>query len=129
MNLKQNILIFSVFKANQTWEQNRNAHVQAMAELKSNLIPCGELVGRYNGASELSIMVIGFQHRDTVKAFCEKFNQESYLESHNDRFTNLVYSSGAIEPIGILTAVSKAEAEKMGSYSYSAPLDQFFVTK
>lgn len=129
MNLKSNILVFSVFQLGLTHEQNFRTHVRVLSELKSNLIPCGELKGRYNGTDEMSIMIVGFQHRELVESLVKTFNQESYMESHNDRKSFLVYSTGLKEYIGTLTPVSRAEAEASGAYSYSPPLDQFFVTK
>jgi hypothetical protein len=129
MNIKSNVLIFSVFQKGLPELVNKMAHTQILSILKRQGFPVLELQGRYNGAEELSILVDGFEHRDTVARLCSEFNQECYLESHNDRATFLVFPNGDTQSIGTLTGVSKQEAEAVGSYSYNPIIDQYFVTK
>lgn len=129
MNIKPNVLIFSVFQAGLPELVNRMAHTQILSLLKRQGYPVLELQGRYNGADELSILVDGFQHRDLVERMCLEFKQECYLESHNDRATFLVFPNGDKQAIGTLTPVSKQEAEAVGSFSYNPIADQHFVTR
>ncbi len=129
MNIKPNVLIFSVFQKALPVYINRMAHDQILGILKRQGYPVIELKGRYDGIDELSILVEGFQHRETVERMCLEFKQECYLESHNDRATFLVYPNGRRESIGTLTPVSKQEAEQVGSFSYNAEIDQHFVTR
>lgn len=128
MNILPNILIFSVFQKDLSEEQNKRSHEHALQVLKANLIPHTVLHGQYNGVAELSILVPSFKHRETVETICKAFSQESYLESHNDRFTNLVFMDGSRKPIGTLKGVSRAEAMARDSWSYSPLVDQFYVT-
>lgn len=129
MNLKPNVLIFSVFQKGLPELVNQMAHKQLFAILERQGFPVLALSGRYNGVNELSILIEGFQHRETVERLCKEFNQESYLESHNDRATFLVYPDGRRESIGTLTPVSKTEAKASSGYSYNPVVDQYFVTR
>lgn len=129
MNIKSNILIFSVFQAKHSKALNVDTHAQVLATLKQAGLPVLELQGKYKGNEELSILVDGFEHRATVERLCKTFNQECYLESHNDRATSLVYPDGTRQDVGTLVPVSKQEAEAVGSYSYNPLVDQHFITR
>ena len=129
MNIKNNILIFSVFQTGTSLELNTSRHNAVLQSLKRSGVPCMELQGRYNGNEELSILVDGFQYRQDVEYFCNEYRQECYLESHSDRATSLVYPDGRRVSIGTLTPVSKEDAEALGSYSYNPIIRQHFVTK
>lgn len=127
MNLKPNVLIFSVFQKTVAKHVNEMAHLQLFSALKSEGLPVLELKGKYEGSDELSILIEGFQYRDYVERICKIFNQECYLESHNDRTTFLVYPDGRSVNIGTLTPVSKSEAMEKGSYSFSEAVGQYYV--
>jgi hypothetical protein len=129
MNLKSNVLIFSVFQAGLPELVNQMAHNQLFGILERQGLPVLALSGRYNGVNELSILVEGFEHRETVERLCKEFNQECYLESHNDRATFLVFPNGDKQDIGILVPVSKSEAESVGNFSYNPIVGQYFVTR
>lgn len=129
MNLKPNILIFSVFQNSVSKKQNEINHNEVLKAIQDKGISAMELQGRYNGSNELSILVSGFEHRALVEHTCKAFNQESYLESHNDRATFLIYKDGRRESIGTLTPVSKEEAESSIGYSYNPLVDQYFIAK
>lgn len=129
MNLKPDILIVSVFQTAKTESENQSAHNKVLTVLKSEGIPCIELLGRYNGVNEKSILLEGFENRRLVERLAKEFNQECYLESHNDRATFLVYQDGTRQSIGTLTAVSQDEAEQAIGYSYNPITKQHFITK
>lgn len=129
MNLKPNVLIFSVFQKSRTLSVNQLAHKQIFKLLEEQGLPVLHLSGRYDGNEELSILVEGFEHRATVERLCKEFNQECYLESHNDRASFLVFPDGSKQSIGTLVAVSESEAETLGSYSYNPVVDQYYVTR
>lgn len=97
--------------------------------MKNQDLPVLELEGKYNGTEERSILVRGFEHRSIVEKLCKEFNQECYLESHNDRSTALVYPDGHRESLGTLIPVSRSEAEAVGSWSYNPEVRQYFITK
>lgn len=127
MNVLPNILIVSVFQRGVNRNQNVDTHIQVMQTLKDTGIPYVELQGKYNGIEELSILIPGFEYRPVVEKLVKTFNQESYLESHNDRSTSLVYADGEREYIGKLVSVSKEEAERAGAYSYNPLVDAYYI--
>lgn len=129
MNIKPNILIFSVFRSEVSSNVNKSVHDKVLSLLKGEGLPVIELQGRYNGVNEMSILIDGFQHRATVERLCKEFNQECYLESHNDRATFLVFPNGDRQAIGTLKPVTKQEAESVGNFSYNPLVDQYFVTQ
>lgn len=127
MNILPNILIFSVFQKSRDMQLNAATHSRVLMELHRRNLPVMELYGKYDGKEELSILVQGFEHREVVETLCAQFNQECYLESHNDRFTSLVYPDGRRQHIGKLQGVSKEEAERNGSYSYNPRVDAYYI--
>lgn len=128
MNIRPNILIVSVFQKGVDAKQNVESHAQVLQTLKSTGVPHVELQGKYNGIEELSILVQGFEYRSVVERLAKAFNQECYLESHNDRATSLVFADGSRQNIGTLVNVTKEEAEANGSYSYN-PNAGYFITR
>lgn len=129
MNLKPNILIFSVFQNSVSKKQNEINHNEVLKAVQDKGLTAMELQGRYNGSNELSILVSGFEHRALVEHTCKAFNQESYLESHNDRATFLIYKDGRRESIGTLTNVSQSEEEASNAFSYNPISGQYFICK
>lgn len=129
MNIRPNILIVSVFQKAVSAAKNIANHKEVLQALKDSGLSVLELQGKYDDTYELSILIEGFQYRQVVEKIAKSFNQECYLESHNDRATFLVFPDGSTKSIGTLTPVSKQEAEAVGSYSYSPVVDQYFVTR
>lgn len=127
MNILPNILIVSVFQRGVNRNQNVDTHIAVMQTLKDTGIPHVELQGKYNGIEELSILIPGFEHRPVVEKLVKTFNQDSYLESHNDRETFLIFANGDTEYIGKLVSVSKEEAERAGAYSYNPLVDAYYI--
>lgn len=129
MYFRPNILIVSVFQNHLHKDVNTHVHNETLKAMIDAGIPAIELQGRYKGVNELSILVEGFEYRQTVEKIAKSFNQESYLESHNDRHTNLIFLNGSVQSIGTLTPVSKEEAEKADAFSYNAHVNQYYIVK
>lgn len=129
MNIKSNVLIVSVFQKGVNQNTNVDNHIHTMEWLRMAKVPHLELQGRYEGVDELSILIEGFDNRSLVETLAKKFNQECYLESHNDRATFLVFPDGSRTSIGTLTPVSETEAKAVGNYSYNPVVGQYFITK
>lgn len=127
--LNPNVLIFSVFQKSVSAAKNEHAHAEMLSILQGAKLPVIELQGRYAGQDEKSILIQGFEHRATVERICQSFNQECYLESHNDRATFLVYPNGESTHIGTMKAVSQDEAEQYGAFSYNPIARQHFICK
>ena len=121
-------LIFSVYLSSENEETNAHNHEAVMQRVKQMQIPHIELYGRYNGAQEASILVDGFEQRGLVEALVKEFSQESYLESHSDGSTFLIFADGGRQHIGQFIAVSESEAKASGSYSYNPDIGQYFIT-
>lgn len=129
MNLNPNVLIFSVYKLNETHKTNIQVHVGVLGLLKQHGIPAIELEERRGGNTSYMILVSGFQHRATVTRLCQEFDQLYYLESHNDRYTNLILLNGTTQPVGRLMPVSESEANASAVSLYNAIAQQHFVIK
>ena len=128
MNVKSNVLIFSVFQKSSSLVSNATSHARVVKGLQAQNIPFVELRGKYEGVEELSILVEGFSHRPLVESLCKEFKQECYLESHNDRASFLVFPNGDKTAVGTLQGVTKEVAEAHGSYSYNPLVGQHYVT-
>jgi hypothetical protein len=126
MNTKPNILIFSMYKTNESVDTNINRHKYAIKVLLRYKVSFSEVIGYYNNKSEQSIIVHGFEHRELIEMLCDYSNQDCYLESHNDRSTFLVYPDERREYIGVLKPVSQRDAEKSGNYTYHPYLNQYY---
>lgn len=125
MNIKQNILIFSVFQAG-LGEVNEMNHRMVLDRLDMMGIGYTILDGCYMGTYERSVMLMGFDHEDLVKSIVKAYNQECYLRSYGDRVTELVYSN-RIEKIGVLVPVNSVEG--LDSWTYHRELKQYFTVK
>jgi hypothetical protein len=134
MNLKPNILIFSVYQTQLTGATNEANHNRVVERLTNMSVPFTELLGKYNGIAEKQILVADLKNEVLVHEFANQYNQESYLRSHNDRFSELIHlkadnGNDFIQAVGYLMEVSETEAEASKYYSYSPKTNQYFITK
>ncbi len=128
MNTKPNILIFSVFQSKLSYDQNMMNHNGVTDYLTKKEIYFKILTGVYENNSEMSILV-DFNQRSLVEELVKTFNQECYLESHNDRASFLIFNDKDKRFIGTLTNVSQSEAIASNNYSYDFENNQYFITK
>lgn len=130
MQSQRPFLIFSVYLSSENEETNAHNHKVVMQRFKQLEIPYIELYGRYMGTQEASILVDGFEDRSLVESLTKEYSQESYLESHSDGSTYLIFTNNdRREYIGQFIAVSEAEAKASGSYSYNPDIGQYFITQ
>ena len=122
------IIIFSVFRANETNEYNKDVHETVKVSLQSKNIGFKELMGVYNGVSELSLLVLA-NHENVVKDLCAQFKQECYLFSGPDRNSELVYPDNRRESIGTLQRISEHEAKTLKSFTYDFTDNSFWACK
>lgn len=126
MNLQPNIMVFSVYQKDALYNDiEHNLVIERLAVAK---VPYKVLLGLYKGVTEQSILVQGFEHRGTVEALCAEYNQQCYLESHNDRMSFLVFPNGTKQKVGILKTLSASDALKQECYSFCPELNQYYVT-
>lgn len=128
MNSQRPFLIVSIYLSSENDETSAHNHEVVMQRVKQMQIPHIELYGRYQGAPEASILVDGFEQRRLVEALALEFSQESYIESHSDGSSFLIFADGGRQYIGQFTAVSKEEAKASGSYYYNPDIGQYFIT-
>lgn len=126
MNLNDHIIIFSAFQAYQPRQVNDVFHAKAVAELQNHGVEFMELDGQYNSVSERSILVLA-KHRAIVERLAAETRQECYLESHNDRHSELVYADGTRVAIGKLGPVNKELALTLDAWTYRADIDQYYA--
>lgn len=130
MNVLPNLLIFSVFNPARTEQENTQIHTEILKNLKETGTPVKELHGVFEGQHELSILVMGFEHRDLVEMLMREHNQLSYLESHNDRESYLVFPGLRNERVslGKLLSVSPITATRTSNYSYDPEANTYWTT-
>lgn len=109
------IVIVSVY---QQTKDDLDNHKNTIAQLELMQVPHLELEGSYKGVKEKSIL-LPVKFKRIAEMLARDYNQETYLESHNDRMTELVYSGGHSIRIGTLAEVTESEALESGNYSYN----------
>src|ERR1035437_3198156 len=114
MNIKANILLFSVFNPGlNSLRTNLENHTEVLGRLTKAGVTHIQMLSKNHGVAERSILVIGFEHEGLVNKIANEFHQESYLRSHNDRFSELVHLKGGpggeniVQPGGKFTPVPK----------------------
>lgn len=108
----KNKAIFSVYKGSVADYTN---HVEIVKRLKS--LSAKEVVGKYKGKLELSIMV-EIEFVDAIKKIAKHFKQESILFIDEIGTGRLLYlNNDSLEKIGKLTEVSKKTAHESDSFS------------
>lgn len=131
MNLKLNILIFSVFHSKYSEKLNTDIHDKTILKLYQLNIPHKIVEGYYKGTKELSILV-PIEYRHIVISNCWANDQECYLESTSDRSTYLHYDhinpAMKSEFIGYLTAVPQEQALAQSNYTFDPETNQYFIT-
>ncbi len=125
--LNKQILIFSTYQSTHPEVLNSMNHSNTMKLLKSRGVPFKELVGVYDGTQEKSILV-PVKYRGTVESLCDKYSQECYLESHSDRFCELIYPDGSKVGIGTLREMSTEEVLEIDNYTYDPSTDKYWGT-
>ena len=121
------LLIFSVFQSNMPADQNYKAHLSTQETLKLSGIPYIPVQGAYKGVKELGFIVSADQ-RKVVDDICKQYNQESYLEHHNDRYCELICADGTSKPLGTMVETTKDKAEKSDAYTLT-PDGRYFVVE
>jgi hypothetical protein len=125
-NVTERVYIFSVFNSKRTAKENEETHKDTIRELKAKHYAPTEVVGKYNGAEETSILLYGTNLTESVIEELSKKNfQESYLIVYHDGVAELVYSNGSRKILGDFISVSESEARSKDAYSKIG--NQWFV--
>lgn len=127
MNIKANILIFSVFDQSRTNNENLDNHSKVIERLNALKISYKVLDGVYYGSKEKSILLHDTQaNRSTVEIILKWFNQDCYLESGSDRTSSLVYPDHK-EYLGVLREIDKEMASQLDSYSFDPSSNTYWA--
>lgn len=122
MKKKQLIVICSGYNNRQEVDYTNDMKAVIKNELAVTTIDCK---GCYNGTKENSFIVICNSMQDvyTIRNIaCTLYEQESIFISYPDRSSQLMYSNGLCEDIGILKQVWHAED------NYTLVNDSYWVT-
>ena len=112
MNITNRVYIFSVFQSNKTKELNQANHESILERLGGT-----EVVGKYNGQDELSILWLGDNNLDReVQEICSRHSQECYMVVYYDNAAELVYPDGTRKVIGYLKEYH-GDISKISSYT------------
>lgn len=125
MNLKNRVIIFSVFRP-----ENRGKNYRYHSNTINSLRELGavELEGHYEGKLELSIMLpYTPELLERVTFIAHLFNQDSILVTNGDGTATIQDLKADKEfSIGELKAMPKSQAETLEYYSYNPATDQYF---
>ena len=128
--VKPHIFIFSVYRTSETKEDNLKNHNSVMKYLSEWGHDPVELIGRYKGVDEKSILITGQKNFDVVKGMCSVYNQETFLESNSDRQTDIIdVNTGERKRIGILESVTEKEALASRDFSYNPTTELYYMVK
>lgn len=95
---------------------NTRNHYDLLDQLRLLSVPYMEAIGCYKGKEERTIILEG-QYARVADMIMREYNQESYLEHHNDRQCDIVYANGARDRIGEMQEVSEQEARKLDAWT------------
>ena len=130
------LIIFSVYQDNKGYETNISNHKHIIGELKYKGVAFKEVIGVYNGKSEVSIMAEikrGYEDINLyVPLICILYNQESFLrlgriQAHGLRKAELVYQGGGVNGIGYFRSVAKSKAIVTDAYTYDIETDTYYM--
>lgn len=122
------LVIVSCYQTDLPEVGNARNHYDLAEKLKLLSVPFTEVIGCYKGKIENSFMIPAVYER-VARMIMNEYNQECYLEHHNDRSCELVYPNGARTKIGIMTEVPKEEAEKSIAWTLVPETGRYFIVK
>lgn len=102
------LIFVSCFQSDLPEISNTRNYWDLLDKLKLLNVPYMEATGCYKGKQELSIILEGHYAR-VADMIVREYNQESYLEHHNDRLCDIVYSNGAKDRIGKMEEITEEE--------------------
>jgi hypothetical protein len=115
-SLSQNLIIVSTSLNTLTDNENTERHRELTLYLNLMNIPHEELTGQFGGINEYCVM-FDAQYSRVAEIVLKDYDQESYLEHHNDQTCELVFSNGHRKKIGVMREVSEEEALKRNAWT------------
>jgi hypothetical protein len=114
---KTPIIIFTVFKDNETKQHNTDVHETIKVSLQSKNIGFKELMGVYKGSCKMNLLVRA-EHENVVLDLCKQFKQEYYIYSGPERNTETVSIDGKKQFLGTLKRINEREAITLDFFTY-----------
>ena len=126
-HISKHLLIVSTSLSNLPESENKARHEELTRYLNLMSIDYDELTGRFGGTDEWCVVLDGEQVR-VAEMILREYEQESYLEHHNDRTCELVFSNGIKTKIGVMREVTEAEALKKPAWTKTKD-NRYFVAE
>jgi len=126
-SLSQNLIIVSTSLNTLTDNENRERHRELTLYLNLMNIPHEELTGRFGGINEYCVM-FDARYSRVAEIVLKDYDQESYLEHHNDRTCELVFNNGHRKKLGVMREVSEVEAMKRAAWTKTKD-NRYFVAE
>lgn len=98
--------IASVFKSDNSLEENLKLHEGFLHTLKTKGLSFKEVNGVFYGYNEKSVVVIGWQDTDAIN-HCKAYDQDCVLRLDQFRRASFVLQNGTIRDAGDFKPVSK----------------------
>jgi hypothetical protein len=115
-HLSSELVIVSVYESSKTPSENAANHVNMLSNLDLLSVPYQSITGSYKGTEEQSI-IIPMSLERVAQMIARDHSQDSYLRHHSDRTCELVYSTGKVEKIGVMTEVPEIVAKSKDAWS------------
>jgi hypothetical protein len=125
-HLASEVVIVSVYESSKTPTENAANHANMLSNLDLLSVPYQSITGSYKGIEEQSI-IIPLKLERVAHMIARDHNQDSYLRHHNDRTCELVYSTGKVERIGVMTEVPESIAKSKDAWSRGVDGRYFIV--
>lgn len=123
----QEFTIVSVYRSENKESVNLNNHEDVLEGLRLVNVGFKELIGKYEGETEKSILIVGKKASKLAKMIARKYNQESYLYCDQDRNAELIFTeSGLKENIGKFKQISPAKVADLPSYTYDPLAKKYY---
>jgi len=125
------IAIFSVDQKHLPKRENDANYSKVLKQLVKLEIPHKRVIGvyTYEDGTKITEQSILVETKDKlfIDLICSQHNQECWLYSNEHRESMLKYPNKT-EFIGVLTEVSKDEAESLQAYTYCPKQDRYYAT-
>jgi len=121
------LVIVSCYQKDLPEVGNVKNHFDLVNQLNLLSVPYIECEGVYDGVKEKSLIFAG-QYKRVAEMICREYNQVCYLEHHNDRSCELIYSNGVKTKLGIMKEVTIKETEGK-DHTYVPSTGRYFIVE
>lgn len=116
-NVQPPVVIFSTYRTERTKQQNHDQHLRAVQFLRDKDVPFKELLGRFSGEEEESILVTA-EHLMVAKDIAWTTGQDYILQLDEYRNAELLPMHGLVRATTRLGKLFSSRHQPRGDYSY-----------